>query len=241
MQSLGYESGPSRAMQTFQSHEDGYHRCSVSINRGINGIQQNSVVEAVGASSLLENFLPEADQHVRGMEIEVRSMKGDERRQCQSRANQCRADLKALRRSLEQAGQRAQAEELMRRGGGGSIGGGPTGHADGGSVLGGLGPDLAQQSLARSRLSLLDSRRVLEETEGIGRSVMGDLESQRESLLRSRANVSETAGAAATARQMLRSISRKELRHRLFLYLVIAALSAAIVCVLYSKIKRRVS
>lgn len=48
-----------------------------------------------------------------------------------------------------QAGQRAQAEELMRRGGGGSIGGGPTGHADGGSVLGGLGPDLAQQSLAR--------------------------------------------------------------------------------------------
>lgn len=54
-------------MQTFQSHEDGYHRCSVSINRGINGIQQNSVVEAVGASSLLENFLPEADQHVRAV------------------------------------------------------------------------------------------------------------------------------------------------------------------------------
>lgn len=63
MQPFGYESGPSRAMQTFQSHEDSYHRCSVSINRGINGIQQNSIVEAVGASSL-PNFLQEADQHV---------------------------------------------------------------------------------------------------------------------------------------------------------------------------------
>lgn len=36
------------------------------------------------------------------MEIEVRSMKGDERRQCQSRANQCRADLKALRKNIDQ-------------------------------------------------------------------------------------------------------------------------------------------
>lgn len=90
-------------------------------------------------------------------------------------------------------------------------------------------------------MSLMDSRRVLEETEGIGRGVMGDLESQRESLLRSRANVSETAGAATTARQMLRSMSRKELRHRLFLYLVIVALSVSIVFVLYLKIKRRVT
>lgn len=39
---------------------------------------------------------------VKGMEIEVRSMKGNERRQCQSRANQCRADLKSLRKSIEQ-------------------------------------------------------------------------------------------------------------------------------------------
>lgn len=39
---------------------------------------------------------------VRGMEIEVRSMKGNEKRQCQSRANQCRADLKSLRKSIEQ-------------------------------------------------------------------------------------------------------------------------------------------
>lgn len=39
---------------------------------------------------------------VKGMEIEVRSMKGNERRQSQSRANQCRADLKSLRKSIEQ-------------------------------------------------------------------------------------------------------------------------------------------
>lgn len=91
----------------------------------------------------------------------------------------------------------------------------------------------------RSRLSLLDSRRVLEETEGIGRGVVGDLESQRESLLRSRASVRGAEGAATSARRLLRSISRKELRHRLCLYLIILSLSVAIVVVLYLKIRRR--
>lgn len=59
---------------------------------------------------------------------------------------------------MRQAGQRVQAEELMRRGGGlggeagsansdwPSSGGGGGGGGDG---FGGLGPDLAQQSLAR--------------------------------------------------------------------------------------------
>lgn len=37
----------------------------------------------------------------------------------------------------------------MRRGGGGVIGGGPRNFSEGGGDLGGLGPDLAQQSLAR--------------------------------------------------------------------------------------------
>lgn len=63
MEPFGFEPGPSRAMATFKEHEDGYHRCSVSINRAINGIQLNSLVEAVGATSL-PNFLQEANQHV---------------------------------------------------------------------------------------------------------------------------------------------------------------------------------
>ncbi|CAM9905797.1 unnamed protein product [Hapterophycus canaliculatus] len=88
-------------------------------------------------------------------------------------------------------------------------------------------------------MSLQDSRRVLEETEGIGRGVMGDLEGQRESLLRSRAHVRDTGGAAAKARGLLRSISRRELRHRLLLYVIIVGLSVAIVYVLYLKIRRR--
>lgn len=64
MEPFGYESGPSRAMQTFKEHEESYHRCSVAINRGINGLQRTlSYVEAVGASEL-ESHLREADQHV---------------------------------------------------------------------------------------------------------------------------------------------------------------------------------
>lgn len=63
MEPFGFDSGPSRAMVTFKEHEDGYHRCSVAINRAINGIHLNTLVEAVGATSL-PNFLQEANQHV---------------------------------------------------------------------------------------------------------------------------------------------------------------------------------
>lgn len=92
---------------------------------------------------------------------------------------------------------------------------------------------------SRSRLSLLDSRRVLEETEGIGRGVVGDLESQRESLLRSSAHVRDTDSAATKARRVLRSIARKDLRHRLVLYMIISMLVLAILGVVYWKISRR--
>lgn len=87
-------------------------------------------------------------------------------------------------------------------------------------------------------MSLLDSRRVLEETEEIGQGVVGDLESQRESLLRSQAHVRQTGGISTRARRLLRSIARKEFRHRLILYLIIVGLSVAIVLVLYFKIRR---
>lgn len=90
----------------------------------------------------------------------------------------------------------------------------------------------------RSRLSLLDSQRVLEETEGIGQGVVGDLESQRESLLRSQAHVRDTGRVSDQARRLLRSIARNEFRHRLMLYLIILGLSTAIVFVLYFKLRR---
>lgn len=73
MEPFGFDSGPSRAMTTFKEHEDGYHRCSVAINRAINGIQLNTLVEAVGATSL-PNFLQEANQHVRTYTVTGRSV-----------------------------------------------------------------------------------------------------------------------------------------------------------------------
>lgn len=62
MEPFGFESGPSRAMSTFKSHEENYHRCSQAINRHINGLQLGKV-EAVAAIDLPVD-LEEADQYV---------------------------------------------------------------------------------------------------------------------------------------------------------------------------------
>ncbi|CAM9456787.1 unnamed protein product [Choristocarpus tenellus] len=246
MEPLGVEGGPSRSMLKFRGYEESYHNCSRSINNHINQLGLPGGGWAVGASE----DVAEAEQLVKEMEVEARSMKGSEQRESQSRVNQCRADLKSLRRSLDEALQRAKAEEL-RKGRRGTRGGGYNGNnseyannvwSTGAGLRQGHieGLQAAQESLDRSRLTLLDSQRVLEETEVIGQGVATDLESQRESLLRSRSNVRGTSSVVQNARQELVSLSRKDLLHRLCLYLVIIALSCAILWVLYHKIRRRV-
>lgn len=62
MEPFGFESGPSRAMSAFKSHEENYHRCSQAINRHINGLQLGRV-EAAAAENL-PNDLAEAEQYV---------------------------------------------------------------------------------------------------------------------------------------------------------------------------------
>lgn len=62
MEPFGFESGPSRAMLTFKTHEESYHRCSQAINRHINGLQLGKV-EAIAAIDLPVD-LEEAEQHV---------------------------------------------------------------------------------------------------------------------------------------------------------------------------------
>ncbi|CAM9390674.1 unnamed protein product [Discosporangium mesarthrocarpum] len=239
MEPLGVEGGVSRGMASFRAHEESYHACSRTINNHINQVTQRGTTAVTDG---VKGDLADAEIFIKGMDIEVRSMKGSERRQCQSRANQCRADLKALKRALNQAVERAQAEELRK----GKWGGGDEGltHNTWSSGPGFSGQDnsqgfdTAQASLNRGRMSLLDSQRVLEETEGIGQRVTGDLEAQRESLLRSQGNVQETGGMVERARGELRALSGKELRHRLCLYLIISALSCAILYLLYLKIRK---
>jgi hypothetical protein len=68
---------------------------------------------------------------------------------------------------------------------------------------------------------------------------IGDLEAQRQSLLRASGYVTDVQGDAGTARALLAAIARRDARHKALLYAIIIALLFANGLVLYLKLRRR--
>ncbi|KAG5189523.1 soluble NSF attachment protein receptor [Tribonema minus] len=228
MQPLDVEAPPPRSststMTIFNSYEDSYLQAARGINAHIsalwslraaaNGGGGGGAAAAAAPERIVDaatRLFEESESLARGMEIEVRSMTGADRKKCGAKAAQYRSDLLALRRAFDQARARAARE---------------------------LGYDGGGRALARTAISLTDSRRVLAETEDVGARVVTDLEGQRQSLLRARDNAREISYDTVEAREVLRAIARRDARHRLALYAIIAALLCAIAFVLYLKFRR---
>jgi vesicle transport through interaction with t-SNAREs protein 1 len=153
-------------------------------------------------------------------------MKGPEKKRCQTKSAQYKSDLAALRRTAEQARLRPSHN-----------GSASTNGTTAAAVTRAQRQQAADDSLARTGATLQDSVRVLASSEDIGGSVLSDLESQRQSLLRARGHVVDVSGDAGEARQLLQAIARRNARHRLMLYCIIAGLLVAIAIVLYFKFR----
>eukprot|EP00611_Tribonema_gayanum_P021221 TRINITY_DN4034_c0_g1_i1.p2 TRINITY_DN4034_c0_g1~~TRINITY_DN4034_c0_g1_i1.p2 ORF type:complete len:249 (-),score=131.91 TRINITY_DN4034_c0_g1_i1:122-868(-) len=248
MQPLDVEAPPPRSststMTIFNSYEDSYLQAARGINTHISALWSLRAAANGGGGGAAAAAAPErivdaatrlfeeSESLARGMEIEVRSMTGADRKKCGAKAAQYRSDLLALRRAFDQARARA-ARELGYDGGGGGRGYESAADATRVARL-----QAGDDSLARTAISLTDSRRVLAETEGVGARVVTDLEGQRQSLLRARDNAREISYDTVEAREVLRAIARRDARHRLALYAIIAALLCAIAFVLYLKFRR---
>jgi vesicle transport through interaction with t-SNAREs protein 1 len=215
MQPMSLEGGKSRQMTIFRTYEARYKALVRSLNRHIDSytsLPPGSASSPPTNDAAAESDFKSAESAVKGMELEVRSMQGDEKKRSMVASRQYRSDLDTLRRNFEAA--RAQAKDTKFS----------PGHSLGQSRVGDL---------------LMDSAQVLADTESIGGNVMGDLESQRESLLRSHQNVRETGGFSDRSGSILRSMERRYMRTKLVLYGIIVALCCAIILVLYIKLTRR--
>ena len=155
-----------------------------------------------------EATLAKADEIVQQMELEARSgAKGPEGRDLQSRAKACKSEVNVLRSSLKQAASSAPARSDV----GGSSG--DEAADDQRARLLRMG-DRMQEGTGK----LQQAHRVMIETEAIGESILGDLRSQRETMMHASGTLQRANEGLARSKRTLAAISRRALGNMLIMW-----------------------
>mmetsp|Transcript_78463 Transcript_78463/g.173828 ORF Transcript_78463/g.173828 Transcript_78463/m.173828 type:complete len:235 (-) Transcript_78463:30-734(-) len=172
-----------------------------------------------------ERRVGQADQALRQMEMEARTMPPDTRSHLEKKIHGFRSDLGEQRKVVETAREAAHRRALLNEG--------PDGTALGKSMrdrerLVGVGEALSSST---SRLS--QAQRQALETEQIGIDVMSDLRSQRDVIIRTRGNVGEIGENTSVARQLLDGMTRRAMANKFMSYAVAAFMLLMIVALIY--------
>ncbi|KAL9634612.1 MAG: hypothetical protein Q9204_002922, partial [Flavoplaca sp. TL-2023a] len=91
------------------------------------------------------------------------------------------------------------------------------------------------ERLDRSSQRLRDSQRIANETEGIGRDTLADLQLQRETIQHTRMNMLESEGYVDRSVKTLRGMARRMATNRIITVAIITILVLLIIAVIYSK------
>ncbi|MCJ1452988.1 hypothetical protein MMC28_003333 [Mycoblastus sanguinarius] len=91
--------------------------------------------------------------------------------------------------------------------------------------------------LGRSSQRLRDSQRIANETEGIGRDTLADLQLQRETIQHTRVTMLESEGYVDRSVKTLRGMARRMATNRIITVTIITVLVILIIAVIYSKFK----
>lgn len=180
------------------------------------------------ALSKCELDVGQAESLVRQMNVEARSDPGAG---LKKRLTQHKERIKTVRQGLSAVQQASERRDLFasREGGG-----------DGGYV------NFSQEAredrsrfeqvtarMDRSSEALLDSRRVIAETEDVAMGISEQLESNRSLIIGAHERVTATSGLMGGASQILRRMRQRETRRKVMLGGIIALLAIVIIFILY--------
>lgn len=143
--------------------------------------------------------------------------------------NRLEKEMDPLEEEIERALHNAERNELFST----SIAN--TSQNNNGSLMDPFGAKLVSTmgELNEQTSMINNSQQLCAETEQVGASILGTMGTQREQLLNANDRVKETRGFAGQARSLLKSMGRRALCYRLFLYFIILALIAGNITVLY--------
>lgn len=185
-------------------------RCMVQLDKA------NGNVDTVISTSVeIEGELAEAEGYLRAMDIEFRTMTSSDKRSAQQKVTEYREELKNLQQNYQTS--KFNAESIALK----------SSPAARNKLL------TANQKLDQSTTTLEQSKQIISQTEKVGETIMTDMENQKEKLMDATQKVKETRDFTSDARRVLRRMGHRAVLHKIFVYMTVLGLAAAIVAVGY--------
>ena len=218
----------------FSGYLEEHSELCASIGRSIAQLRSlTDLNERRSTQASVETELIKADELLQQMDLEARSAPKVSAREMQARAKSCRDEIKAMRVSLKQALISGIPQSSERGGGGGSNGG--------------VSDDEVSEN-DRARLLKMGERlhdgtnklktamKVALEAEQIGESIMGDLRSQRETIMHATGTMQRANESLSRSKRTLSAISQRALSNKVLMWVLIVLLVLAVVFLLYIEI-----
>ena len=212
----------------FSGYLEEHSELCASIGRSIAQLRSlTDLNERRSTQASVETELIKADELLQQMDLEARSAPKVSAREMQARTKSCRDEIKAMRVSLKQA----------------LISGIPQSSERGGGVS---DDEVSENDRARllkmgERLhdgssKLKTAMKVALEAEQIGMSIMGDLRSQRETIMHATGTMQRANESLSRSKRTLSAISQRALSNKVLMWVLIVLLVLAVVFLLYIEI-----
>ncbi|KAL8851669.1 MAG: hypothetical protein Q9221_003400 [Calogaya cf. arnoldii] len=212
--------------ELFSSYEAELKLVQADLNQKLDQISELSGEPRKSAIRLAERTLDEANELLGQMRIEKQNIPSATRSKINQRFRNFESDIDGQKRKLKTMSDDRKA----------LFGNRYTDNPDSDQQL-----EQRQQLLSgterldRSSQRLRDSQRIANETEGIGRDTLADLQLQRETIQHTRMNMLESEGYVDRSVKTLRGMARRMATNRIITVAIITILVLLIIAVIYSK------
>lgn len=218
--------------QVFEGYERQYCEVSANLSRkctaaaALNGEQKKQKLSEIKAG------LDDAEALIRKMDLEARSLQPSVKATLLAKLREYKTDLNNLKTEVKRLtspnANLAARDDLLE-----------SGMADAMMVSADQRGRLlmSTERLNHSTDRVKESRRTMLETEELGVSILQDLHQQRQSLLHAHNNLHGVDENIGKSKKILTAMSRRMSRNKWIIGSVIAALVAAIILILYFKLR----
>ncbi|PON70355.1 Vesicle transport V-snare [Trema orientale] len=217
--------------EVFEGYERHYSELSANLSRkctaasALNGEQKKQRI------SEIKNGLDEADNLLRKMDLEARSLQPSVKAMLLAKLREYKTDLNNLKAEVKRisslSSSQVAREDLLESGMADAF---SASNDQRGRLL------MTTERLNQSSDRIKESRRTMLETEELGVSILQDLHQQRQSLLHAHKTLHGVDENVSKSKKILTAMSRRMSRNKWIIGSIIAALVLAILFIIYFKL-----
>ncbi|KAI5854004.1 t-SNARE [Tricharina praecox] len=216
------------ATDLFTSYESDFKLLFTDISQRLHDLPTLTGESRKASIRSTERSIDEADEIIGQMSLEINNIPSASKTKPRGRLRNYTSDLDSARGQLVKLAQSADRDALL------GVRGAQMGASDQTmqqrqQLLGGT------QSLERSSARLRDSERIAIETEQIGAGILGDLSTQRESIVRTHDTLNDSERYLDRSIKTLRGMARRMATNRMITIAIITVLVLLIFAVIFSK------